>query len=207
MGKIHGNDPTGYSYGDADALKSAATGLASAISGQTGTRASYVTTASREFRGYFSQVFVDNADVASRSASELVNALQSLSGFVEQLREAAKQEDDRRAKAKAWEARKKEREDNLFVAATHEVGTWFGADDNPKPPEPEPEPHRQADAVTVSGRTIPGRDPARSRQRHQPGVLTCKKSSSSRPWTASGSRLSSGAKWNDRSSSRTVTMH
>ncbi|WIE63071.1 DUF6531 domain-containing protein [Curtobacterium sp. MCLR17_032] len=155
MGKIHGNDPTGYSYGDADGLKSAATGLANAISGQSGSRASYVTTASREFRGYFSQVFADNADVASRGASELVGALQSLSGFVEQLREAAKQEDDRRAKAKAWAARKKEREDNLFVAATHEVGTWFGADDDPKPPEPEPEPHRQADAVTVSGRTIP----------------------------------------------------
>ncbi|WIB34899.1 hypothetical protein DEJ15_10135 [Curtobacterium sp. MCJR17_043] len=85
------------------------------------------------------------------------HALQSLSGFVEQLREAAKQEDDRRAKAKAkaWAARKKEREDNLFVAATHEVGTWFGADDDPKPPEPEPEPHRQADTVTVRGRTIP----------------------------------------------------
>lgn len=155
MGKIHGNDPTGYSYGDADALKSAATGLANAISGQSGSRASYVTTASREFRGYFSQVFADNADVASRGASELVGALQSLSGFVEQLREAAKHEDDRRAKAKAWAARKKEREDNVLVAAAHEVGTWFGADDDPKPPEPEPEPHRQADAVTVSGRTIP----------------------------------------------------
>jgi len=35
MGKIHGNDPTGYSYGDADGLKSAATGLANAISGQS----------------------------------------------------------------------------------------------------------------------------------------------------------------------------
>ncbi|WIB27801.1 hypothetical protein [Curtobacterium sp. MCSS17_015] len=60
---------------------------------------------------------------------------------------------------------------------------------------------------TSSERHQEGRDPARSRQRHQPGVLTCKKSSFSRPWTASGSRLSSGAKWNDRSSSRTVTMH
>lgn len=60
---------------------------------------------------------------------------------------------------------------------------------------PPPERHRE------------GRDPARSSQRHQSGVLTCKRSSFSRPRTASGSRLSSGAKRNDRSSSPTVTMH
>ncbi len=39
MAKVHGNDPTGYSYGDADALKTAARNLASAINGQTATRA------------------------------------------------------------------------------------------------------------------------------------------------------------------------
>ncbi|MCM3505173.1 hypothetical protein M3666_08615 [Curtobacterium sp. ODYSSEY 48 V2] len=155
MAKVHGNDPTGYSYGDADALKTAARNLASAINGQTATRAAAVTSAGREFRGYFSQVFADNAGIASRSASKLSDALSSLVGFVDELREAAKQEDRRRADAKAWEARKREREENFFVGAAHEVSTWFGAEDDPKPPEPEPEPQLQADAVSVRSRTIP----------------------------------------------------
>lgn len=155
MAKVHGNDPTGYSYGDADALKTAARNLASAIEGQTASRSAAVTNAEREFRGYFSQVFADNAGIASRSASKLSDALSSLVGFVDELREAAKQEDRRRADAKAWEARKREREENFFVGAAHEVSTWFGAEDDPKPPEPEPEPQLQADAVSVRGRTIP----------------------------------------------------
>ena len=99
MAKVHGNDPTGYSYGDADALRAAARSLASAIDGQTATRAVAVSNAGREFRGYFSQVFVDNAGIASRSASKLSDALSSLVGFVYELREAAKQEDRRRAGA------------------------------------------------------------------------------------------------------------
>jgi len=156
MAKIHGNDPTGYSYGDADGLRSAADGLASLLSGQAGSRSSLATTASAEFRGYFSDVFSANVDVASRSASELVDALQSLSGFVDELREAAEQEDARREKAKAWDARQRERDENPLVAVRDEVGSWFGADDDPKPPEPEPEPRLSADAVTVAGRTIPG---------------------------------------------------
>ncbi|KTR42106.1 hypothetical protein NS263_02705 [Curtobacterium oceanosedimentum] len=117
MAKVRGNDPTGYSYGDADALKTAARNLASAIDGQTATRSAAVTNAEREFRGYFSQVFADNAGIASRSASKLSDALSSLVGFVDELREAAKQEDRRRADAKAWEAWKREREENFFVGA------------------------------------------------------------------------------------------
>lgn len=155
MAKIHGNDPTGYSYSAADALKSASTTLASSIGGQSGSRSSSVTTASAEFRGYFSEVFADNADIGARSATKLVESLQSLSGFVQQLRDAAKDEDDRRKQAKAWDARKREREENLLVAAGHEVSTWFGGGDDPKPPEPEPEPRLQADEVSVTGREFP----------------------------------------------------
>ncbi|RDH96085.1 RHS repeat-associated protein [Curtobacterium sp. AG1037] len=155
MAKIHGNDPTGYSYGDADTLKTAARRLATSIDGQTGARSTAVTNAEREFRGYFSEVFADNAGIASRSAGKLSEALSSLVGFVDELRQAAEQEDRRRADAKAWEARKREREENFFVGAAHEVSTWFGAEDDPKPPEPQPEPQLQADAVSVRGRTIP----------------------------------------------------
>lgn len=155
MAKIHGNDPTGYSYSAAAALKSASTALASSIGGQAASRSSSVTTASAEFRGYFSEVFADNADIGARSATKLVESLQSLSGFVQELRDAAEDEDDRRKRAKAWDARKREREENFFVGAGHEISTWFGGGDDPKPPAPEPEPRLQADEVSVKGREIP----------------------------------------------------
>jgi len=155
MAKIHGNDPTGYSYASADALRAAARALASSIGEQTASRATSVTTAKREFRGFFAQVFSNNADIASRSAGKLADALRSLVGFVGELRDAAEQEDQRRADAKAWEARKREREENFFVGAAHEVSTWFGAEDDPKPRDPEPEPQLQAESVSVRGRTIP----------------------------------------------------
>lgn len=155
MAKIHGNDPTGYSYSAADALKSAATALASSLGDQTGARASLVTTASTQFRGYFAEVFADNADIGARSATELVKSLQGLSVFVQELRDAAKDEDDRRVDAKAWEADKREREENFFVGAEYEISKWLGQQDDPKPPEPEPEPQLQAQPVNVKGREFP----------------------------------------------------
>lgn len=155
MAKVHGNDPTGYGYAEADALKAAARGLAQTIGDGAPTRSAAVTTASRQFRGYFADVFARNADIASRSATRLQDALRQLVGFVDQLEQAAREEDRRRADARAWEQRKREREENFFVGAAHEVSTWFGAEDDPKPPEPKPEPRLRSEQVDVRGRTIP----------------------------------------------------
>lgn len=154
MSGIGGNEPTRYNYAAADTLKSNAETLASQLDGQRGSRSSLVTQAMADFRGYYSEVFDNNADVASRSSQQLASSLRSMAGFVTELKEAAEAEDQRREEARAWEERQREREENWFKAAGHEVTTWFGGGDDPKPPEPEPEPQLTAEEVNVQGRDI-----------------------------------------------------
>ncbi|GAA3590321.1 hypothetical protein GCM10022198_12770 [Klugiella xanthotipulae] len=156
MAKIGGNDPTQYSYSAADSLKLIAENAARAVENQLGSRSSYVQTAQREFRGFFAQVFTENSSVASQSAAALVDALRTVAGFVAELRNAAKEEDQRRAEARAWEERQRRREEDFWAGAAHEVASWFGAEDDPQPPQPQPEPQCQADEVTVRRRGNPG---------------------------------------------------
>ena len=156
MSGIGGNDPTGYNYAAADTLKQRAETLASELDGQSGSRSGLVNQAMEEFRGYYSEVFQSNADLASESRGELATSLRSLAGFVTELKEAAQAEDDRREAARAWEQRQREREDDWFKGAIHEVGTFLRlTEDDPKPPAPEPAPQRNADAVTVQRREVP----------------------------------------------------
>src|SRR5690606_9947732 len=126
MSGIGGNEPTGYNYAAADTLKAKADNLQGQLYGQQGSRSAAVWKAMREFRGYYSEVFDRNAEVASGGRRELANALGQLSGWVLELKEAARAEDRRRADARAWAERQRQREENWFVGAWHEVGTWFG---------------------------------------------------------------------------------
>lgn len=155
MAKIGGNDPTQYSYSAADGLITAARNTANALEGQSGSRASYVSTAKTEFRGFFADVFGQNAVVASRSAAELVTALRKVATFAEELRQAAHDEDKRRADARAWEERQRRREEDWFEGLKHDIASLFGGGDDPRPPAPDPEPVLHADEVSVRGREIP----------------------------------------------------
>lgn len=155
MSGIGGNEPTRYNYAAADNLKSQAEDLASALDGQAGSRSRLVSAAMGEFRGYYSEVFSRNADVARRSRSELASSLRTLAGYVTELKQAAEQEDQRREDAKAWEERQRRREESLIEGAKHEVASWFGGGDDPAPPAPEPAPQLTADGVSVTGRDIP----------------------------------------------------
>ncbi|WP_344705271.1 DUF6531 domain-containing protein, partial [Klugiella xanthotipulae] len=142
-----------------------------AIDNQRSSRASYVRTAQQDFRGYFAEAFARNSGVASRSASALAGELQTLSGYVTELRQAAEDEDKRRTDARAWAKRQREREENWFVGAGHEISSWFGAEDDPKPPSPAPEPHLTSTAVTVSGRDIPAQGGGRGTSSAVPAHL------------------------------------
>ena len=73
LGAIEEDVP--FDAGAADALIAACTAAASAIDGQVGSRASYVTTAMKDFKGYFSGLFADNASTAKGDATELVARL------------------------------------------------------------------------------------------------------------------------------------
>ncbi|OAV62403.1 DUF6531 domain-containing protein [Enteractinococcus helveticum] len=154
MSGIGGNEPTGYNYAAADTLKAKASNLQGKLYGQQGPRSSAVWTAMQEFRGYYSEVFDRNAEVASDGRREVANALGQLAGWVVELKEAAEAEDQRREEARAWAERQRQREDNLLVGAWHEVTTWFGGGDDPQPPPAQDPPNFHSDVVQVKGREI-----------------------------------------------------
>jgi len=156
MSGIGGNEPTGYNYAVADTLKQCAESLASHLESQVGSRSRLVNKAMDEFRGYFSEVFENNAGIAARSRAELAGSLRSLAGFVLELKQAAVAEDQRREQARAWAERQRQREEDWFTGAIHEIGTFLRlVEDDPMPPPAEPAPHRSAEPVTVEGRDIP----------------------------------------------------
>lgn len=110
MAKIHANtDPIQFDNGTADALKSALTGAADAISGQEASRQGFVSIASQEFRGHFSQLFTENANTASGDADKIVSTLRTVAGWVDQMKEAAATERANRKKAREWQDREDER--------------------------------------------------------------------------------------------------
>ncbi|MFJ3032792.1 DUF6531 domain-containing protein [Curtobacterium pusillum] len=110
MAKIHANtDPIQFDNGTADALKSALTGAADAISGQQASRQGFVSIASQEFRGHFSQLFTENANTASGDAGDIAEALRTVAGWVDQMKEAAATERANRKKAREWQEREDER--------------------------------------------------------------------------------------------------
>ena len=122
-----------FDAGAADALIAACTGAASAIEGQAGARASYVTTAMKEFRGHFSGLFSDNAGTAKGDAAELVIRLQQVATGARRLKEEAAKEQQRRQTARQW---KKEQDDrNLLEKGWDSV---FGEDSPPVGPAASP---------------------------------------------------------------------
>lgn len=154
MSGIGGNEPTGYSYQSADSLKTKADTLQSKLYGQQGSRSSAVWTAMQEFRGYYSEVFDRNAEIANDGRREAANALGEISRWVVELREAAEAEDQRREEARAWEERQRARESNALRAGWHDFTSAIGVGDDPQPPAPEEPPFFTSPGVSVSAREI-----------------------------------------------------
>ncbi|GAB2583246.1 DUF6531 domain-containing protein [Microlunatus antarcticus] len=131
LGAIEEDVP--FDAGTADTLISACRAAASAITGQTGSRASWVSTAMTDFRGRFSELFADNAATAAGDAIELANRLREVATGAERLKEEAAKEQQRREKARAW---KKEHDDRNVFEQGWDWAT--GGDDPPVGPPAEP---------------------------------------------------------------------
>ncbi|MFJ4076432.1 RHS repeat-associated protein [Curtobacterium sp. PhB137] len=104
MADLHGNDPVKFDNGTADALSTALNGAAESIEGQAGSRQSYVTTATQEFRGHFSELFAQNASTAASDGSTIAANLRTVAGWVDKMKAAAERENARRKEARDWEA-------------------------------------------------------------------------------------------------------
>lgn len=149
MTDLHGAEPLQFDNGTADALISELTSSAGAVEGQSGSRASYVHTASEEFAGHFSDLFAQNATTASGDASEIASQLRLVAGWVRQLKTAAAQENARRRRAREWQEEHDHR--NVF----EQVGDFFTGGDQPPTETPKHPPVFQPAAVTTGTRQTP----------------------------------------------------
>jgi len=102
---------------------------AGVIEGQSGSRASWKTTALADFEGVFSALFASNASVAATDAAELADRLREVATGVRLLKEEARKEQQRRETAREW---KQEQEDRSLLDKG--VDSVFGGDDPPVGP-------------------------------------------------------------------------
>lgn len=149
--EVYGAPDLTYDFGLADAVASAANAAASAVEGQAGTRASYVTTAGQDFQGYFSELFAANAATAAGDARELASRLRDVSSFIGRLSDAAREENARRKRAREWKARVEARRSNWLDATWDDI---FGEEPPPTAGEISP-PVFQSTALTPSVRQTP----------------------------------------------------
>ena len=118
----------------ADTFSQGCDSAAGVIEGQTGSRASWKTTALTDFKGTFSELFRNNAAVAAADATEVATRLREVATGVRLLKEEARKEQQRRQTAREW---KREQDDrNMWDKGVDAV---FGGDDPPVgPPAAEP---------------------------------------------------------------------
>ncbi len=110
MAKIHANtDPIQFDNGTADALKSALTGAADAVSGQEASRQGFVSIASQSSAATSPSSSPRTRNTASGDADKIVSTLRTVAGWVDQMKEAAATERANRKKAREWQDREDER--------------------------------------------------------------------------------------------------
>ena len=85
-----------------DNFTSAIQGVMDHLGGNQATRDSAVDTAKEDFSGYFSELFDQNTTIQKEDKCQLCNTLEVLKTGMEEAKEAAKAEQDRRDKARAW---------------------------------------------------------------------------------------------------------
>lgn len=138
-----------FSYAVAEGVQSVFESAASRVEGQAGSRASYVSTAKAEFRGHFSELFAANATTAAGDAEALAAAMRTVAGYVGQMIDAARDEDDRRRRNNEWVREHNDR--NGFEQARD----WlFGEEERPNA-DPGPAPTFGSASANLGSRDNP----------------------------------------------------
>lgn len=105
LGQIAGMPDVEYDFGVSASLRTAFTNAANALEGQRGSRSTYRTDGLTDFKGHFSQVFSDNGTQQLADLDEIVTNLKLVATKVSELETAAREENGRRAQARAWAER------------------------------------------------------------------------------------------------------
>jgi hypothetical protein len=137
-----------FAWDAASRLKHSFLRAASELEDQIPRRNAYAAHAMRDWRGRYAKEFEgEHMAVTARDAHRIAAECRRCAAMLEQLAQLAREENERRALARAWEAEHKawEREQashHGISGAIADVGDALLGDDEPKPPElPEIKPH------------------------------------------------------------------
>ncbi len=139
-----------FNYAVAGSVRRAFEAAASRLEEQSGTRASYATTAKEDFKGRFSEIFQANATTATSDAAALASALRTVAGYVGQMIDAGHEEDDRRRANNEWVREHNDR--NWLEQGWDSV---FGEDPRPNM-DPGRAPSFEAASASTGSRQTPG---------------------------------------------------
>lgn len=152
MADLHGiEEDVPFDWGGADALAAKLESTASEVDGQIPRRNSYAHAAREEWRGLYSRKFAQRMKICTTDAKELSTSMREAVNMLKELERLAREEQERREKAREWKARQK---DGLLGAA-EDVGSALGIVDKEEPP---PVDHGDGAQFTAPAHMPGGRD-------------------------------------------------
>jgi uncharacterized protein YukE len=144
MGELKDAEPITFDAGAADDLAAKFTATATLLRTQVAQRRSLATAARTDWKGSYEVKFGARMDVCETDAGKLADALDVAAKEVKELARLAKEEQDRRTKARAWKHEHDawQRQHDAKSGLEQGVDSLFHLDDAPKPPplDPHPEP-------------------------------------------------------------------
>jgi hypothetical protein len=153
LGAIHEDVP--FDWSGATRLKAALEALASAIDAQRGPRMEAFAAGLKSWQGAAKAAYDQSPRhvQGDTDAGELTPALRDAIADIEAMERAAREENDRRRRARDWVQAYKDHEENETFL--DDVGDFFTGEDFQPPPMPEP-PHPEPNLVPPPG---PAADP------------------------------------------------
>ncbi|MFC7623789.1 polymorphic toxin-type HINT domain-containing protein [Microlunatus sp. GCM10028923] len=107
--KLKGTPDVTYDFGVSSEVKSAFRAVANTLSGQRGDRSTWRSTGLEQFDGHFSEIFKTNGTTQLGDLDEVVTALRAVATKLEDVEQAAREENQRRKTAREWAQRQADR--------------------------------------------------------------------------------------------------
>ena len=147
MGDLKGIADLKFDWAGAARLSAELRSTAALLEGQVPRRNSIAQSAKSEWRGVFSEQFLDRMKICTKDAGRLAEAMRQAASDLDELAELARDEQERRDKAQAWEA------ENASEGALEKAWEGLtGGDEKPYSETPIQPKNVQMKDLTSSGR-------------------------------------------------------
>ena len=128
IGVLKGLSDVEFDFGVSATVKETFRAEATRVSGQRGSRFLWRSTGLTDFKGYFAEVFRQNGVTQLGDLDEVVTNLRLVATKVEELEQAAREENQRRQTAREWAQRQEDRNGVDKWIDDHWVGGSAGGD-------------------------------------------------------------------------------